>query len=95
MPTEAEKIAHEYSAADFFSGKPWPAEPFWFTYILHDIPATMAAAIRSLPAQCIGVTIVRQPSRHLPAISAALAERAMGVRWVSPVAAVLRRDADG
>ena len=59
-------------------------EPFWLNVNLHDIPNTMAAAIRVLPKNCRKVNVVRAhaDSKLVPVVEAA-AEKGIEINWVS------------
>jgi hypothetical protein len=80
-----------FSGLDFYSGKPWPAGPFWFTSVIYDIPETVAHAIKSLPPNCVKVTLGGHAKRNEGPILAALSARGMAVDWVDCEGIMLRQ----
>lgn len=72
----------EYSLTDHVAGKPYPEKPFFMTAIWYDIPNTVAAAIRGVPSNCVGVTLGSHPPRKVGPILEALEEKGLDVRWV-------------
>lgn len=73
----------EWGWSEHLAGTPLPTEPFWNTVIMYDIPKTIISAIRSMPDNCVGVTLGTHAKHDdMIAIIKAAKKRRIGIKWV-------------
>lgn len=70
-----------YGTTSFYSGKPFPDRPFACRVVLNDVPETVIGAIRSMPPNCIAVTVSTNVRKHHVEIERAARRRGVRVLW--------------
>ena len=76
----------------WYEGEPPKNEPFICDWRSYDIPNTVVACIRSLPANCVAITLRPTPwagRMFIPAVERAARKKGIRIIWVPMRAALL------